>query len=153
MTEKIIATPEEMAKDMLSGREMVVLCDKNGNCNGCKDCCTLMTSILKKEFDFLKKKVSKKHLRQYVKNQLTIQNQGKDGIDISCFFHIDGKCSIYNVRPIICKKFHCRADLNENYYEAKLYKEIYFLFELLPKEWQTPYINVLKEAKKLIKDK
>lgn len=153
MTEKKISTPKQFAEEMISEKEMVVLCDENGNCNGCKDCCTLITPVLSEEFIFLKKKLKKKHLRQYLKNQLSVKSEDISGLDISCFFHIDGKCSIYNVRPIVCKKFHCREDLRENYYELNFCKGINFLFELLPIEWQTPYINVLVEARKLKKDK
>lgn len=155
MNKLIQTTTEGMARDIANrNKKMIVLCDEDGNCNGCKDCCTLVTPITKEEYKFLKKKISKKHIRQYLKNQLSIQKKGMEGIDISCFFHIDGKCTIYNTRPLVCKKFHCREDLNEMVYEFKLRREpIFFLFELLPEEWQGPYKNVLTETKRIAQNK
>lgn len=147
MENKKKATPKEMAKDILYGKELVVLCDENGNCNGCYDCCSMITPVSPEEFKILKRKVSKKHINNFLKRQLTLRNKGEDGIDATCLFSIDGKCSVYSLRPTICKEFHCREDLRQLETDFSQFKgKIRFIFEVLPKELQYPFQNVIDEA-------
>lgn len=81
--------------------------DENGNCNGCSECCNVFVPITKKELKLLKRLLTKKVLKRYKKS--------KDDYSINCKcpFSTDKGCSIYNLRPSICKQYHCKKELSK----------------------------------------
>jgi len=46
---------------------------------------------------------------------------GKDNKDEYCFFFKNGKCTIYNYRPLLCRNFLCKEQFN-NHLLAKICK-------------------------------
>ena len=83
--------------------------DENGNCNGCSECCNVFVPITKKELKLLKRLLTKKVLKRYAKSTMN------DSINCKCPFSTDDGCSIYNLRPSICKNYHCKKELSKIY--------------------------------------
>ncbi|MGL5716424.1 MAG: YkgJ family cysteine cluster protein [Cetobacterium sp.] len=151
MNKKKNSTFEEVVKETLNHKP-VKLCDENGNCNGCNSCCSITSPISKDELIKLKRLFKKRHLKKFIENLMLYKDQG---INDQCFFHIDGKCSIYNLRPDVCKVYHCDPKRGEGKFEFFKVPRTRFIYELLPDEWQTPFkaitSQVLKEIKKCAK--
>lgn len=145
------STLEEVINETLNCKP-VVLCDENGNCNGCNGCCSVTSPISKDELILLKRLFKKKHLKKFIENQVKFKGEG---INDECFFHLDGKCSIYNLRPDVCKSYHCDTKRMTGKLEFFKTPRTKFIYELLPAEWQTPFraitdgvMNAAKGGKK-----
>lgn len=139
------ATLEEIINES-ANHEPVKLCDENGNCNGCNGCCSVTSPISKEELLLLKRLFKKKHLKQFVKNQMKYKGEG---INDECFFHIDGKCSIYNLRPDVCKVYHCDKNKMKGQFEFFKTFRGHYIYELLPSEWQIPFKSITDGVMKL----
>ncbi|MGL4451095.1 MAG: YkgJ family cysteine cluster protein [Sarcina sp.] len=135
MNKKKRATLEEVVNETLN-HEPVKLCDENGNCNGCNGCCSVTSPISKDELIKLKRLFKKKHLKKFIENQAKCNGKG---ISDECFFHIDGKCSIYNLRPEVCKVYHCDQTRVKGQFEFFKEPRTKFIYELLPIELQGPF--------------
>lgn len=71
----------------------------DGKCNGCNSCCSIFSPINLDELKILKRKLSKKLIKNYL---------GKfDGINAYCPFSVEGQCVVYDVRPLVCKSYAC----------------------------------------------
>jgi Fe-S-cluster containining protein len=104
----------------------------NVNCDNCNECCGRNVPISKWEYEKIKK-----HLRRNRGLVKQINSNVKlplcNGImDLSCPFSIDKKCSIYDIRPEICVKFHCNATKRVNLDNSELNKDM-FLANLFDK--------------------
>jgi Fe-S-cluster containining protein len=85
---------------------------KNPNCDNCNDCCTMMAAITKQELgsivDYI---LNNKRLIDYTigkifEYKLLLENEKI--LNWTCLFSDQNKkCAIYDIRPSICKNFHC----------------------------------------------
>ena len=142
-------TSDEFSKKLASKHERVLMCDENGNCNGCNGCCSVFTPITLEEFKILKRKFGNKHQKQFVKNQNATNGEG---VDAGCFFHINGKCDIYSLRPVVCRAYHCDINLSreltlEDLKGGAITK--YFIFQLLPEPFRGFYQKIQDESDRL----
>lgn len=115
---------------------------KNISCTHCNDCCTIFAMVTEEELESLKgyffdseegKKILKR-ARNKVKRHLR-----QNSIYFFCPFTDDEtkKCSIYNIRPKICKEFHCNRELyrkykefkEDNYTDGEKSLNLYYFFE------------------------
>jgi Fe-S-cluster containining protein len=109
-------------KDMLSDEESgVKVFTKDGKCSGCGNCCANFLPISDVEI---------KRIRQYVKQhgireQMRLYPTAKPIVDMQCPFRDETqrKCTIYPVRPGICRDFRCDepedAKINKALYHGK----------------------------------
>ena len=95
---------------------------KDGKCSGCGSCCTNLLPMSDKEIRNIHKFI-KKHKIEECKHLIPT---AVECMDMTCpFLDTDKskeKCRIYEVRPMICRKFICdnekRAKLTRNEYNS-----------------------------------
>ena len=79
----------------------------NGKCTGCGNCCSNILPMTEKEILIIHKYI-KEHK---IKEQKRILPLAEPTIDMTCPFLNDNKtckkCTIYEVRPRICREFIC----------------------------------------------
>ena len=82
---------------------MDLTCD--GNCSRCGECCTPLLPITLKEYFVIKEYIKEHNIEPF--NHIKL-----DGIHVLCpFYNSDEKkCSIYEVRPEVCRRFICSLD-------------------------------------------
>ncbi len=82
----------------------------NGECSNCGGCCSALLPVSDDEI---------KQIRQYIKSNHIKPKSGVRApminpmIDLTCPFldvSKEQKCMIYEVRPLICRKFTCSKD-------------------------------------------
>ena len=90
-------TIAEILNDMKHG---VYNFTKNGKCTKCGNCCTALLPMTKDELKTIQRYVKRKHI-------LIVRHIG--GLDLTCPFRNDdlGICTIYEIRPQICRDFQC----------------------------------------------
>lgn len=78
---------------------------KDGECSSCGNCCSNMLPLSRKEIDVIRMYISKHNIRES-KHILPV---AKQPYDMVCPFRDNGKkiCTIYPVRPEICRQFIC----------------------------------------------
>lgn len=78
---------------------------KDGKCVGCGMCCSDFLPISSKEIKQIKWHIQKNHIKEQRHNFPVL------GIDLTCPFLDDSqeksKCTIYEVRPEVCRSFVC----------------------------------------------
>ena len=95
----------------------------NGKCTGCGQCCSNILPMTEKEILTIHKYI-KEHK---IKEQKRILPLAEPTIDMTCPFLDDSKscekCTIYEVRPRICRDFICdpkqRPAMNDLEYKLK----------------------------------
>lgn len=97
-----ISTFEQVIRDMKSGAFDFT---KDGECSGCGQCCSNILPISATDAKRILKYVRRKHIKECVHQPPTAQPYE----DYTCPFRDDEKkiCTIYEVRPAICKDFRC----------------------------------------------
>ena len=80
----------------------------NGKCSSCGNCCSNILPMSRKEIDIIKKYIKKNGIKE-CKRLLPVA--GKN-YDMTCPFRDNTKkiCTIYPVRPEICKQFICDSE-------------------------------------------
>lgn len=82
---------------------------KDGHCSGCGACCSRYLPVTQKEINQIHRYISKHHIKQADHGTAVL---AKPAIDANCPFldltKKEKKCSIYEVRPMICRDFLCR---------------------------------------------
>lgn len=100
----MISTIAEVIRDMENGVFDFTI---NGECSGCGQCCSNFLPLSAKEIKEIRRYVKKHHISE----QKHIAPMAKPLIDMTCPFLISDrkkdKCSIYPVRPHICRCFIC----------------------------------------------
>ena len=78
---------------------------KNGKCSNCGNCCTNLLPMSDKEVSRIKEYIKVNDIKEY-KHLVPISNPS---VDMTCPFRNDDKkiCTIYKVRPEICRQFIC----------------------------------------------
>lgn len=110
----------------------------NPSCTNCNECCSMGVMLLPEEYKKLKKYLLNDNTGKTIYNDAVnrIKKYSKGGtIYWMCpFSNSNKKCSIYNIRPSICRDFHCKKELSENYNRAKYEeKEHFIMFDLFKK--------------------
>lgn len=98
------ATLEQALFDMRNG---VYNLTDNGKCTGCGSCCSNFLPMTEKEI-----KTIKPYIKQHrIKQQIHCIPLAQPTLDLTCPFLNNGKktekCTIYEVRPAICRCFIC----------------------------------------------
>lgn len=99
-----ISTLEQVRKDMEHG-----VYDKtdNGKCTQCGACCSNLLPMTDKEITVIRNYIKKHHIKE-CNHSIPL---AKPAIDMTCPFLDTSKrtekCTIYSVRPVICKCFLC----------------------------------------------
>lgn len=95
---------EEMQRDFQSG---VYNLTDNGKCTGCGGCCSNLLPMTDEEIAIIRKYIKRNGIKEH-KHLVPLK---KPSIDITCPFLNDSKskdkCTIYEVRPAICRCFIC----------------------------------------------
>ena len=78
---------------------------KDGKCSGCGCCCSNLLPMSQKEVDVIHRYLKKRNVKE-CKHLLPV---AKQALDMTCPFRDNDKkiCTIYEVRPEICKQFIC----------------------------------------------
>ena len=78
---------------------------KNGRCVGCGACCSSLLPLSDKDIKRIKTYME----RNDIKERKRITPSAKPVIDLTCPFrdNVEKKCTIYPVRPDICRSFRC----------------------------------------------
>lgn len=84
----------------------------NHNCIDCNECCSMLANITVEEKNIILTEIyNNVELREYVKNKIELYKEQmfvKRELNWICLFSDDDKkCKIYDIRPSICRKFHC----------------------------------------------
>lgn len=99
-----IATLEQARKDMEHG---VYNKTDNGRCTGCGSCCSNLLPMTDKEIRIIRQYIKRHHIKECKHGMLL----AKPALDMTCPFldtsKSTEKCTIYSVRPAICKCFIC----------------------------------------------
>lgn len=100
----MIGTLQQLYKDMESG---VFDYTKDGKCVGCGKCCSNFLPLSNQEIQDIKRYMKQHH----VKEQKHILPTREPTFDLTCPFMNENrgneKCTIYLVRPHICRVFQC----------------------------------------------
>lgn len=98
----MIGTLDKMLSDMKSG---VYDFTKDGKCSQCGQCCSDLLPLSSKEIKEIKRYIEKHHIEQ-CKHFIPSTTPT---VDMTCPFRDNEKriCTIYPVRPAICKDFVC----------------------------------------------
>lgn len=82
-------------------------CNKDGSCSGCGECCTEFIPMTQEEVDTIRSYVKKNNIQE-------IRYLDDNNIGILCPFRDQENkcCTIYEVRPNICRLFKCDQDIN-----------------------------------------
>lgn len=95
----------------------------NGKCTQCGNCCGSILPMTDKEI-----KTIKRYIKQHgIKEQKHLIPFAEPMLDLTCPFLDDGKktekCTIYEVRPAICRCFIC-SEPNGALKHKELYEEV-----------------------------
>lgn len=91
---------------------------KNPNCNNCNECCSLLSMITPEEYQFYLKyfstdKKGREIFKQGVTRWVEISRK-LNSFNMMCpFISKTKRCLIYQIRPKVCKEFHCSPSLNK----------------------------------------
>lgn len=80
----------------------------NGNCSNCGGCCSSLLPLSDSEIKDIQKYVNKHHIKSSKEPVIS-----QVDLDFRCPFRDDEnrKCTIYPVRPRICRMFICNDDI------------------------------------------
>ena len=101
-----IGNVEEMLSDFSNGLYDFT---KNDKCSGCGACCSDLLPITNKEINQIHRYIKKHNIKRQSHGVFAL---AKPGYDMVCPFMDDSKrnhkCTIYEVRPMICRDFICK---------------------------------------------
>ena len=94
----------------------------NDKCSECGQCCNRLLPLSNYEINTIRAYVKKNNIKQQMHS---INVMADRFLDLTCPFLDDDKpnhkCTIYKVRPLICRSFTCR-DFQQNKIDPQLYK-------------------------------
>ena len=99
----------------------------DGKCSGCGSCCSGILPLSKDEVKRIKKYIKTHNIKEY-------RNKLLNGIDGTCPFRdeTEKKCTIYEIRPDICKGFVCNqmmAEIQSRKIDFGKYRDIVYMRE------------------------
>lgn len=93
-------------KDVLSKDNKVMDYTFQGQCSNCGNCCNDVLPLTNGDINRIKQYIKKNNIKpiNHALRILSIRN-----IDVMCPFRNEEekKCNIYEVRPLVCKRFSC----------------------------------------------
>ena len=96
----------------------------NDRCSECGNCCSRYLALSNKEINTIKAYIKRNNIKRQYHSSNVLANKV---FDMTCPFLDDDKqthkCTIYPVRPMICKEFTCRAFVQGKRGSMALYKE------------------------------
>lgn len=107
---------------------------KNGKCSNCGSCCSDLLPLTRKEVETIKRYIKEHNIVEQKNFPVVAQNF----MDMTCPFRDEKNkvCTIYEVRPSICKAFLCShrtADIQKNKhlkynekYEVQFMRKLFF---------------------------
>lgn len=118
-----IGTLQNMMNDYKSG---VFNYCKDGECSECGNCCSRYLAMNNKEINTIRAYIKKHNIKQQ-KHAIFVHRNPL--FDATCPFLDDTKpnhkCTIYEVRPLICREFKCdcwqNIDRNSELYKHNLH--------------------------------
>lgn len=95
----------------------------NGQCSNCGQCCSRFLPVSEKEVKEIKRYVKKHHIEACIHFAPTREPL----IDLTCPFRDNTKriCTIYDVRPAICRDFKCDKPKKKIMANKEMYHERY----------------------------
>lgn len=89
----------------------------NGKCSQCGECCNDLLPVSQKEILVIKDYIRKHNIKECTH---TLNVLSYNEIDLICPFrdNVNKKCTIYPVRPFICRSFIC-SKAKPDIYEAR----------------------------------
>ncbi len=99
-------------EDMLREYSSIKDFTKNGECSKCGQCCSRTLPMTQKEINQIRMYIKKHNIKKQVHIVNILANASFDGI---CPFLDDtkeNKCTIYEVRPSICREYNCHDHIN-----------------------------------------
>ena len=99
---EVLSFLDEVQRDMADN--IYNFC-KDGKCSQCGNCCSNLLPMSQKEVDVIHRYIKKHHIKE-CKHLLPV---AKPAFDMTCPFRDNDRkiCTIYEVRPEICKQFIC----------------------------------------------
>lgn len=125
--------------DFIKSEKTATVIDmKNPRCNNCNDCCSMGTPLSTDEYNQIRKffRTKQGNIIYAEAVHRIKKHTTKDTIYWLCPLSTSTrKCSIYSLRPAICKDFHCSPSLVKIGYDKKEYgdKEKYIIYDLFNK--------------------
>jgi len=111
-----LISPSQALDELRMGKDNTI----NGECTGCGECCSNFLPLSDADISRIKKYIS----RNRIKAQVHTMPTAIPTMDCVCPFldisRRDKKCTIYPVRPDICKAFKCNDPL-----DVVKHKELY----------------------------
>lgn len=86
----------------------------NGKCSNCGNCCSNILPITKKEIIEIKKYIKEHDVKEQNHMTFVFSTQSIDMVCPFCDINKELKCTIYPVRPSICKIFLCANTARRN---------------------------------------
>lgn len=95
---------EQMQKEFQNGTYNLT---QNGKCTGCGNCCSNLLPMTDEEIEVIRKYIKRFHIKEQKINLPLAEPM----LDLMCPFLDNSKkcekCTIYEVRPHICRQFSC----------------------------------------------
>lgn len=115
-----MGTIEEVIRNMNSGLYDYT---NNGKCSSCGQCCGMFLPMSEKDISRIKMYVKKHNIKpcnHFLPTALPL-------LDATCPFRDNNKkiCTIYKVRPVICRDFRCDKAKNGYMPSKKLFEDDY----------------------------
>lgn len=106
MSGVITGSPEEVIADISSVHNNTN-CD--GTCSNCGGCCGVLLPVSKAEIKEIKRYIKRKHIKEQKHEEIKRDVLRSGFLDMTCPFRDNTaqKCTIYPVRPAICRVFMC----------------------------------------------
>lgn len=116
----MIETIAEIIRDMKHG---VYDFTVNGECSQCGQCCSDLLPVSSKEIKEIRRYIKKHHIKECIRRPPTTENT----FDLTCPFRDDEKkiCTIYAVRPAICRDFRCDKPRKKIMADKQMYRGRY----------------------------
>ena len=124
---------ETMIEDMEHG---VYDFTVDGECSGCGNCCSNILPVSSREIRVIEKYIRKKHIKAQVRWAPT----AVPTVDMICPFRDEknSRCTIYEVRPAICREFRCDKPRKHIEFNREKYDERFGVIDVratfFPKE-------------------
>ena len=124
----MVVTLDEVRRNMNDG---VYDYTKYGECVGCGQCCTSLLPVSHKELKEIKRYV-KKHNIKPCDHTTGVPLMKKPDFDLTCPFRDNNerKCTIYKIRPQICRSFKCDKPKKQIEIDKALISEQRILIDL-----------------------
>ena len=97
-----VGSVEQMLADEEAGVKDFTI---NGKCSGCGNCCANFLPVSNVEIERIQRYIKKHGIKERLRRFPTVEPM----VDMMCPFRddLEKKCTIYEVRPAVCRDFLC----------------------------------------------